>query len=80
MGDEKMPIMMPGLNESLQFVDVPYVQNLVTIESCTAFVSTTIRNNYILMGISVLAVVVMFYCMWRMKMFNTKGREEEEEE
>jgi len=80
MGDEKMPIMIPGLNESLQFVDAPYIQNLVTKESCVAFVEHTLRWNYILMGISVLAVVVMFYCMWRMKMFNTKGREEEEEE
>ena len=68
--------MPPGLNQSLQFVDAPYIQNLVTQESCVAFVQHTLKWNYILMGISVFAVVIMFYCMWRMRMFNKEDKED----
>ena len=63
--------MMPiGLNESLTFVQAPYIQNLVTAESCTDFVKQQLFWNKALMIISVVAIAYTFYMQYKMGKFN----------
>ena len=63
--------MMPiGLNESLTFVQAPFTQNLVTVESCGDFVKDQLFWNKALQLILVIAVVFIFYLLYKQGKFN----------
>lgn len=63
------------INESaLQFVNVPYTQNLVTIESCKAYIQQTADWNIYLKIIATIAVVMMFYYMYKQGRFDKEKK------
>lgn len=59
------------INETmLQVVNAPYTQNLVTKESCVAYLQETARWNTYLRIIAAVAVAMMFYYMYKQGKFN----------
>jgi hypothetical protein len=59
------------INESaLQFVSQPYIQNLVTKESCIAYIQDTAVWNTRLRIIAFVAVALMFYYMYKQGKFD----------
>ena len=56
---------MLGFNESLTFVQSPYIQNLVTVESCTKFVESTLFWNKVFMGLLVIMLIYTLYVTHR---------------
>lgn len=66
---------MIGINESaLTFVQSPYIQNLVTIDSCKDYIESTANQNLWLRIIAFVAVALMFYWMYKQGKFNKEKK------
>ena len=61
---------MIGFNESLNFVQAPFIQNLVTVESCRDFVKDQLFWNKALQVTLVIAVIFIFYLLYKQGKFN----------
>jgi len=58
------------LNQSLDYVSAPYTQNLVTTESCKAFIEQQLFWNSIYPWILGITLIFIFYLLYKQGKFN----------